>query len=88
MLVMRLKVRALKMTAICAHAPTDVSSEYSKKRFYHILDCTIKNMKVKHPSFKLVIGGDMNATIGNDCVGMWQSLGPNNDDLVTNGNAM
>lgn len=58
----------------------------SKDGFFHFLNSTIKSMKKKHPSFKIVIGGDMIATISNDAFGKWKSLGPNNDDLSTNGN--
>ena len=43
-------------------------------------------VKKEHPGFKVLVGADMNATIGNDVRGPWSQLGPNNDELETNDN--
>ena len=75
-LVARVIVDGVKVAAICGYAPTDVSAESSKDRFYHLLDVAIKTTKKNHPSFKIIIGGDMNATIGNDSFGDMKCLGP------------
>ena len=85
-LATRLIVDGMKIAAICGYAPTDASAESGKDRFYQLLDETIKEMKKSHPSFKIIIGGDMNATIGNDVTENLDCLGTNNDPLPTNGN--
>ena len=71
---------------ISAYSPTDVGSESSKDHFYHQLDKAIKASKKNRPSFKILIGSDMNATIGTDSYGVWKCLGRNIDDRLTNGN--
>ena len=83
----RIILNGSKINAISAYSPTDATkSEASKDHFYHQLDKAIKALKSKHPSYKILIGGDMNATIGSDSYGLWNCLGRNNDELATNGN--
>ena len=79
-------VNGIKIFAICGYAPTDVSAESSKDRFYHVLDNVMKTAKIKHPSFKIVIRGHMNAPFWNDSADNISCLGKNNDPLPTNGN--
>ena len=43
-------------------------------------------VKKEHPGFKLIVGADMNSTVGNDSNGSWSYLGTNNDSLSTNDN--
>ena len=45
-----------------------------------------QKVKQKYPSFKILIGADMNATIGEESFGSWSFLGPNNDKYKTNDN--
>ena len=54
--------------------------------FFNTLNKAIQKAKKEHPSFKVLVGADMNATIGTDSFGSWSFLGPNNDELVTNDN--
>ena len=84
----RIIVNGIKLNAISAYSPTDTvkTSEASKDFFYYQLDKAIKAAKKKHPSYKILIGGDMNATIGTDSYGVWKCLGRNNDNLITSGN--
>ena len=82
----KIVVNGTKIAAICAYAPTDVSAESSKDRFYHVLGEAIKTTKKNHPSYKIIVGGDMNATIGNDNSKDLKCLGRNNDPVPTNGN--
>ena len=81
----RIIVNGVKISAICGYSPTDASAQSSKHNFYAVLDKTIKSIKESYPSCKLIIGGDMNATIGNDNDN-FNCLGKNNDPLPTNGN--
>ncbi len=85
-LLVRLILRHIKISAICAYSPTEMYAESSKQSFYATLRKAIVQVKKDHPDFKIVIGADMNATIGNDSNGSWTYLGKNNDDLETNDN--
>ena len=72
-------LHGIKLSAFCVYAPT-------KQSFYNTLQKFIREVTKEHPDFKLVIGTDMNATIGNDSNGSWAYLGNNNDILPTNDN--
>ena len=61
--------------------PTEEYAATSKELFYWHLRKTIKIS-----SFKIVIGADMNATVGKDSEGEWPCIGRNNDELATNDN--
>lgn len=82
----RLILHGIKISSFCAYAPTENYAESSKQSFFNTLRKTIQDVKRKHPSFKILIGADMNATIGCDANGSWQYLGTNNDNLETNDN--
>ena len=86
-LTARIVLNGIKFYAIAAYSPTDAktTAEASKDHFYHTLDKAIKAAKQKHPSFKILVGGDMNATIGTESHGPWNCLGRNNDNLPTGG---
>ena len=85
-LLERVILHHIKISAICAYSPTETYAESSKQSFYGTLLKAIMQVKKDHPSFKIVIGADMNATIGNDSNGSWTYLGKNNDDLEINDN--
>ena len=53
---------------------------------FNTLNQAIQKAKKDHPSFKVLVEADMNATIGTDSFGLWSFLGPNNDELTTNDN--
>ena len=85
-LLVRLILRGIKLSAFCAYAPTDTYAEASKQAFFNILQKSILNVKKEYPGYKVIIGADMNVTIGCDSNGLWSYLGTNNDDLPTNDN--
>ncbi len=87
-LLVRLVLHGIQISALCAYAPTELYAESSKQVFFNTLQKAIKESKKKHPRFKILIGADMNATIGCDSNGTWTHLGTNNDDLETNDNGM
>ena len=48
-----------------------------------------KTVKSDHPSFKLIVGGDFNATVGKDCEPeKWACVGNNHDPDPTSGNGL
>ena len=85
-LLARLILHGIKLSAFCVYAPTEEYAESSKLLFYNTLQKSILNTKKKYPGFKVIVGGDLNATIGCDSNGSWTYLGTNNDDLPTNDN--
>ena len=85
-LFVRTIVKGIRLSALCAYAPTESHSDSSKDLFYFNLNNILKKMKTEHPSFQRVVGCDMNATIGIDSNGKWSCLGENNDNLPTNNN--
>jgi len=76
----------IKISAFCAYAPTEKYADSTKEKFFSTLSGAISKVKKEHPSFKILVGADMNATIGNDSYGPWSHLGINNDELETNDN--
>ena len=87
-LLVRLILHGIKISAFCVYAPTELYSESSKHAFYNTLQKSIQTAKKEHPSFKILMGADMNATIGCDSNHSWNNLGNNNDDLETNDNGL
>ena len=79
-------LHGIKLSVICAYAPTEEYAESTKQTFFSKLRNTITTVKQKHPTYKIIIGADMNATIGCDSNGSWPYLGANNDNLPTNDN--
>ncbi len=62
-------------------------SDHTKDAFYIYLRKATTTIKSKHPSFKLVVGGDFNATIGKDCESYEKlRVGNNNDPNPTSSN--
>ena len=85
-LLTRIILNGIKISAISAYAPTETYADSTKENFFNVLHKAVKKVKKEHPSFKILIGADMNATIGTDSFGSWSHLGPNNDELPTNDN--
>ena len=85
-LLVRLVLHGIKISAFCAYAPTDLYADSTKEKFFSTLQSAIQKVKQKHPGFKILIGADMNATIGEESFGSWSFLGPNNDKYKTNDN--
>ena len=85
-LLVRVILHGVKISAFSAYAPTELYAESTKDKFFNTLSSVIQKTKKEHPSFKVLIGADMNATIGEESFGTWSFLGPNNDKLKTNDN--
>ena len=85
----RVRIRGLKLSVFSCYAPTDTKSysDQIKNNFYHTLRKSVSSVKKDHPSYKLVIGGDFNATIGNDFqTENSKCIGKNNDPNPTSEN--
>ena len=85
----RVLVNGIKLSIFCCYAPCDTKSysDTTKDAFYKILGAATTKAKADHPSFKLIVGGDFNATIGNDCdPDQREFLGNNNDPDPTSPN--
>ena len=54
-------------------------AEQQKIAFYQSLTKALKNVKKEHPGFKVIFGGDFNATIGKESEQNWKCIGNNND---------
>ena len=77
----RVIVNGTKLSSFsCYSTGTKVYSDTTKDAFYSTLSKAIKNIKLEHPSFKLIVGGDFNATVGRDCEpDKWAFVGNNHD---------
>ena len=74
----RVIVSGIKLSIFSCYSPTDTKSysEQTKDEFYSSLLKATKSVKSDHPSFKLIVGGDFNATIGKDCEpDQWECVG-------------
>ena len=85
-LLVRIILCGIKISAFCI-----MLLRY--RAIFHQLDSTTLNMaiqkvKKEHPGFKVLIGADMNVTIGFDSFGSWSYLGPSNDKYKTNDNGV
>ena len=78
-LLVRITLHGIKISAFCAYAPTELYADSTKDKFVNSLNLAIQKVKKEHPSFKILV--DMNATIGTDSFEPWSFLGPNNDQL-------
>ena len=87
----RVIVNGTKLSIFSCYSPTDtkVYSDTTKDAFYSTLSKAIKNIKLEHPSFKLIVGGDFNATVGRDCEpDKWAFVGNNHDPDSTSENGL
>ena len=87
----RVIVNGTKLSIFSCYSPTDTKtySDSTKDAFYSTLSKSIKSIKSEHPSFKLIVGGDFNATVGNDCEpDKWTCVGNNHDPDPTSENGL
>ena len=85
----RVIVNGIKLSIFSCYSPCDTKSysDQTKDAFYKILGAATIKVKTEHPSFKLIVGGDFNATIGNDCEhNQWEGVGRNHDPDPTSPN--
>ena len=85
----RVRIKGLKLSVFSCYAPTDTKSysDQIKNTFYNTLRKAVTSVKNEHPSYKLVIGGDFNATVGNDFQSEHSKcIGKNNDPNPTSEN--
>ena len=61
----RVIVNGIKLSIFSCYSPTDTKSysDQIKDAFYRTLGAATTKVKTEHPSFKLIVGGDFNATI-------------------------
>ena len=64
-------LHGIRISAFCAYAPTEKYADSTKENFFSTLNAAISKVKKKYPSYKILVGADMNATIGNDAFGPW-----------------
>ena len=87
----RVVLNGIKLSIFSCYSPTDTKSysDQTKDEFYNSLSKAISSTKKDHPSFKLVVGGDFNATIGRDCEPeKWECVGNNHDPDPTSPNGL
>ena len=83
----RCKIYGVRMTIVNCYAPTESYAASTKDMFYAELVKMVQTLAKSHPSFKLVVCGDFNASIGDDCDhGAYRSLGRVHDRVQTNYN--
>ena len=88
-LLTRIILHGIKISAFTAYAPTEQYADSTKDTFFNTLQKAVLQAKKEHPSFKILIGADMNATVGCDSLALGRIIiirSPNNDDLPTNDN--
>lgn len=85
----RISVHGVKLTVVSCYWSTEEHANSTKEAFYNTLSKALKSAKHSHPAFKLVVCGDFNATIGNDCQSSnWDYAGRFNDDEPTSFNGI
>ena len=87
----RVIVNGINLSIFSCYSPTDTKSysDATKDAFYSTLLKATKTIKSDHPSFKLIVGGDFNATVGKDCEPeKWACVGNNHDPDPTSGNGL
>ena len=82
-LYVRVTINGIKLSTFSIYSPTNEAPESTKNTFYSNLRTAIKSVKQAEPSFKVIVAGDMNATIGTDICDS-KHIGRNNDDCQTN----
>ena len=78
-LLTRVVLHGIKISAFCAYAPTEQYADSTKEILFSTLQKAIQKVKKEHPCFKILIGADTNATIGCNSFGSWSYLGPNTE---------
>ena len=57
-------LHGIKISAFCAYSSTEQYADSTKEIFFSTLQKAIQKVKKEHPCFKILIGADLNATIG------------------------
>ena len=87
-LKLHIKVHGINFAIVNCYSPTEQSKDSMKDTFYKDLQKCLDDI----PSiYKPILGGDFNATIGNNSYGSWNCLGPTNHgepDTNNNGNRL
>ena len=87
MTMIRVKVNGVKLAMCSCYSPTEEHSTSSKENFYRTLQRAMLQMRKEHPSYKIIVAGDFNATIGQDCNhDTWRGPGPYHDEDPTSFN--
>jgi exonuclease III len=76
-------MRNLRVAITCCYAPTDCSTDSQKDLFYRNLRRTLEKTS---KSYKHLLAGDFNSTIGRDNNDVWNCLGRTNYEEKTNDN--
>ena len=58
---------------VVAHGPTEAATPDTKRKWWELLDTTVREIKKKYPDAPLAILGDMNARVGS---GLSNAVGP------------
>ena len=64
-------LHGIKISAFTAYAHTEQYADSTKDTLFNTLQKAVLKAKKEHPSFKILIGADMNATIGCDYFVSW-----------------
>ena len=85
--MIRVKVHGVKLAIYSCYSPTEEYSTSSKETFHRTLQRAMLQMRKEHPSYKIIVAGDFNATIGQDCNhDTWKGVGPYHDEDPTSFN--
>ena len=83
----RVEIYGVKLVIFSCYGPTEQHSETTKSVFYDKLRKAVIEMEKNHPSFKIILAGDFNASIGDDCSpDSWQCVGKFHDNIETSFN--
>ena len=87
MSLVRVKIHGIKLSIFNCYCPTEQYAESTKQAFYQTLHKEIERTKRENPSFKIIVAGDFNATIGVDCEpSNWRCVGQFHDPDLTSFN--
>ena len=84
-ILVRVTVHGIRLSVLSCYAPHEEYAVSSKEAFHNSFTKALSDAKKNHPSFKLLVGGDFNATIGTDCTPN-EHVGKYNDDEPTSFN--
>lgn len=62
----RIKIKGIKLNVWCIYAPTNATADATKTVFFATLAKSVREMHKKYPSWKVMIAGDWNSTLGPD----------------------
>ena len=63
----RIKISGVQFNVWCVYAPTNTQSDEMKMAFFSALSKSVREKQAKYPSWKTLIAGDWNSTLGPDC---------------------